>query len=122
MFSGGARGPWIRRRKSNDTGSHFHNGAKACVIFCSELYDREELSGRMAEHPALTMTVTRFVQKNEMDVCDLVLRPSGPSQLHHQSSNCERKPYLISLHKSYGFYQMWLKMSLEKNNFQKLIS
>lgn len=96
MFSGGARGPWIRRRKSNDTGSHFHNGAKACVIFCSELYDREELSGRMAEHPALTMTVTRFVQKNEMDVCDLVLRPSGPSPNkyidHH---NCITNPQTV---------------------------
>lgn len=51
---------------------------KVCVMFFGGPDDREalELGGRMAEHPAVNVTVITFVQKNEMDDLDLVLRPS----------------------------------------------
>lgn len=51
---------------------------KVCIIFFGGPDDREalELGGRMAEHPAVNVTVITFVQKNETDGHDLVLRPS----------------------------------------------
>ncbi|XAR68967.1 hypothetical protein NMG60_11000393 [Bertholletia excelsa] len=61
-----------------------------CVLFFGGPDDREalELGGRMAEHPAVKVTVTSFVKKEGVEGKDVVLRPS--------LSKCREKNYAFS--------------------------
>ena len=51
---------------------------RVCVIFFGGPDDREalELGGRMAEHPAVQVTVIRFIEKEGIEINGVMLRPS----------------------------------------------
>ncbi|KAE8724521.1 Cation/H(+) antiporter 20 [Hibiscus syriacus] len=58
----------------------FDKGAqRVCILFFGGPDDREalELGGRMAEHPAVKVDVVTFVEKEEIQRDDLILRPSA---------------------------------------------
>ncbi|XVF55307.1 hypothetical protein PTKIN_Ptkin06aG0026700 [Pterospermum kingtungense] len=59
-------------------GSNANVAEKVCVLFFGGPDDREalELGGRMAEHPAVKVTVVRFVEKEGSRNDGVVLRPS----------------------------------------------
>ena len=57
-----------------------------CILFFGGPDDREalELGARMAEHPAVNLTVIRFVEKDKVNGEDVILRPS-PEKCNEQS-------------------------------------
>ncbi|XP_034693888.1 cation/H(+) antiporter 20 [Vitis riparia] len=59
---------------------------RICILFFGGPDDREalELGARMAEHPAVKVTVIRFVEKDGSDSKDIILRPS-PEKCDEQS-------------------------------------
>ncbi|KAJ9694675.1 hypothetical protein PVL29_010242 [Vitis rotundifolia] len=59
---------------------------RICILFFGGPDDREalELGARMAEHPAVKVTVIRFVEKDGSDSKDIILRPS-PEKSNEQS-------------------------------------
>lgn len=61
-------------------------GQKICMIFFGGPDDREalELGGMMAEHPAVKVTVIRFVEKDVLESDGVVLRPA-PSRCREQN-------------------------------------
>ncbi|KAK9291094.1 hypothetical protein L1049_009281 [Liquidambar formosana] len=60
------------------TGPKSTVGQRVCIVFFGGPDDREamELGGRMAEHPAVKVTVVRFVEKAGLDGDGVILRPS----------------------------------------------
>ncbi|KAI6675042.1 hypothetical protein NL676_002948 [Syzygium grande] len=64
---------------------------RVCILFFGGPDDREalELGGRMAEHPAVKVTVVRFVEKPEAEGSEITLRPS--------LSKCREKSYSFSI-------------------------
>lgn len=64
---------------------------RVCILFFGGPDDREalELAGRMAEHPAVKVTVVRFVEKPEAEGSEITLRPS--------LSKCREKSYSFSI-------------------------
>ncbi|KAK4767663.1 hypothetical protein SAY86_015413 [Trapa natans] len=70
------------------------NGGTAqhvCILFFSGPDDREalELGGRMAEHPAVKVTVARFAEREGLDGAQVILQPSP--------SKCRDKSYSFSV-------------------------
>lgn len=63
---------------------------QVCVVFFGGPDDREslELGGRMAEHPAVKVTVMRFFEKNGLESNGVMLGPSP--------TNCMEKSYTFS--------------------------
>ncbi|PSR98253.1 Cation/H(+) antiporter like [Actinidia chinensis var. chinensis] len=63
---------------------------RVCIVFFGGPDDREalELGGRMAEHPAVKVTVVRFVEKKGLEGNSIVLRPSP--------NKCREKSYSFS--------------------------
>lgn len=67
------------------------NGAqRVCTLFFGGPDDREalELSGRIAEHPAVKVSVVRFIEKDGLQSDGVVLKPSA--------SKCAEKNYTFS--------------------------
>ncbi|KAG4164018.1 hypothetical protein ERO13_D01G209600v2 [Gossypium hirsutum] len=67
------------------------NGAqRVCILFFGGPDDREalELSGRIAEHPAVKVSVVRFIEKDGLQSHGVVLKPSA--------SKCAEKYYSFS--------------------------
>ncbi|PKI39391.1 hypothetical protein CRG98_040257, partial [Punica granatum] len=64
---------------------------RVCVLFFGGPDDREalELAGRMAEHPAVHVTVARFIEKERIEGSEIVLQPSP--------SKCREKSYSFSI-------------------------
>ncbi|CAK9188586.1 unnamed protein product [Ilex paraguariensis] len=62
---------------------------RVCVIFFGGPDDREalELGGRMAEHPAVQVTVIRFIEKEGIEINGVILRPS-PNKCGEESCSC----------------------------------
>ncbi|OMO97158.1 Cation/H+ exchanger [Corchorus olitorius] len=61
-------------------------GQRVCILFFGGPDDREalELGGRMAEHPAVKVTVVRFVEREGLERNGIILRPS-PSRSTEKS-------------------------------------
>ena len=68
-------------------GENEEGGDRVCVVFFGGPDDREalELGARMADHPAVKVTVIRFVENNGRDTNTVTLRPS-PEKF--SESNC----------------------------------
>lgn len=87
---------------------------RVCIIFFGGPDDREalELGGRMAEHPAVKVTVIRFVEKEgkESNGVTLRLAPSGASEQNYSFStakmNRETERVSSFLFNSFKFFFM----------------